>query len=384
MLAPPDHRFLSHSPREQRRRPAFLVRFGRLNPVIDPTPASPRRLRRLACFLVSLGLAATLARADTLHMPNGEQLEGAVVSESADTIVFHSNSFGEIRVTRVSGLRLDRGATPLPSVATATVNPAPAATPAPAGPSPQHPPARKPSWIAQALGLSDRWSLEFQANLFFLNSEYHLKNHAFESTLGYKIPTAGNPKLTRHEFGLFGSYERQMVEDTVVDEKSEVAARYFFQPGGRWMFISQADWSQDRLNSVEFSSNAIGVPAYKFIDRESTRLLAGVGPSLRAESRILTTPAGTTYLRDQTTFRATFYQVFQHRFTPLLTFRQTLLVMPRPDDLSTYSLRFQASLRRMLTPHLSLNLDYDYVRDQNDIFPLQSVGTFMLMLGYEL
>lgn len=360
--------------------------------MIDPTPASPRR-RRLAGFLANLGLAATIAQADTLHMPNGEQLEGAVVSESTDTIVFRSNSFGELRVTRVPGLRLDRGAAPLPSAATTAVNPAPAATPssdaspapaAPAGPSPQHPPAPKPSWIAQALGLSDRWSLEFQANLFFLNSEYHLKNHAFESTLGYKIPTAGNPKLTRHEFGLFGSYERQMVEDTVVDEKSEVAARYFFQPGGRWMFISQADWSQDRLNSVEFSSNAIGLPAYKFIDRESTRLLAGVGPSLRAESRILTTPAGTTYLRDQTTFRATFYQVFQHRFTPALTFRQTLLVMPRPDDLSTYSLRFQASLRRMLTPHLSLNLDYDYVRDQNDIFPLQSVGTFMLMLGYEL
>jgi putative salt-induced outer membrane protein YdiY len=238
--------------------------------------------------------------------------------------------------------------------------------------------------VRKTLGLSDRWAYSLEANLLFLNSEYRLKNHAFESTLSYKIPDAETPQRTRHEFGLFGSLSLQKVNETTVEEKSEVVARYFFQPAGRWMFISQADWSRDRFNSVEFSSNLIAVPAYKLIDREGTRLLAGVGPSLRTESRILTTPLGTTFFRDETSFRATLYQVFQHRISPQLTFRETLLVMSPPEDVSTYALRFQASLRRMLTPHISLNLNYNYLRDQNEIFPLQSVSTLMLTFGYQL
>ena len=316
-------------------------------------------------------------------MPNGEQLTGTVIEETAETVVFRSDSFGELRIARRPGVVLSRGeSAPAPIAATPAAVPPAAVSPAIS--APPAPPPRKPSWIAQTLGLSDRWSLELGANLAFLDSEYQLRDHGYEATLGYKIPRANNPALTRHEYGLFGSYSLQTVNGTKVEEKSEAVARYFFLPDGRWIFISQADWAQDRFNSVEFSSNLIAVPAYKVVDHERTRLLVGVGPSWRIESRIMTTPQGTTFLRDENTFRSTLYQVFQHRFSPQLSFRETLLVMNPPEDFSTYSLRFQASLRRMLTDHLSLNLNYDYVRDQNDRFPLQSVSTLMLMLGYEL
>ena len=52
-------------------------------------------------------------------------------------------------------------------------------------------------------------------------------------------------------------------------------------------------------------------------------------------------------------------------------------------DTSTYNLRFDASLRRQLSAHLSLTLLYDYVRDENPVFDLESIATLKLMLGYQ-
>lgn len=306
-------------------------------------------------------------------MPNGEQLEGTLVRETAAEVVFRSLSFGEIRIARQPGLSLIRSGGPTaPATVAAAVPPAP--SPAP--------PPQAPGWIQRSLGLSHRWSAECEANLLLLGAEHRVWNQELEATLSYRIPSPWDPSQPRHEFGLFGSHGFQEVDDTRVEEKSELAFRYFLHSASRWLLVSQADWQRDRINSVEARGNAIAAPACKLINRPATRLLLGIGPSYRAESRLVPAPSGAPAIRAQQSFRAALYQVFHHSFTPRLTCRETLLLLARPGDTATRSLRLQLSLRRRLTEHLSINLNFESVRDENEEFPEQSTSTLKLTAGY--
>lgn len=334
-------------------------------------------------------LALTLsARADTVKMPNGEILHGTVVQESADQVLFRSASFGEIKIPRARGLVLTRTdsvasapATPAPIVASAATG----ASPTPGGAAPGRPDAPRPSAVRQFLGLSDRWSLELEANLLVQNDKFNMVARGSELTVGYRVPNEAKPTQPRHEYGLFGAHEFQKVNNMVVGKNTEAAFRYFYQPLSRWLLVSQADWRVDRINGIASRSRLLTIPSYRLIDKPRTRLLAGIGPSYLTDTRLI--PTGPTSTREDTDggFRIGFYQLFRQTFTPALQFQQTLIVLGHPTEpSSTYNLRFEASLRRQLSAHLSLNLAYDYVRDENPVFDLETVGTLKLMLGYRL
>lgn len=333
-----------------------------------------------------LALALTLlARADSVKMPNGETLQGTIVQETSDHVIFRSVSFGEIKIPRAPGMTLARTgpaeATPASAAAVASA-PAPAPTP-PAGGPPGGPGAQPPSALKQFLGLSDRWSFELEANLLAQNDKFHMVARGAELTIGYRVPNEAKPAQPIHEYGLFAAHNFQRVDSTVVGKNTEVAARYFYQPVSPWLLVSQADWRVDRINGIESRSRILAIPSYRFIDAPRTRLLAGIGPSYLHDTRLIPTGPTTTRKGTDGGFRVGFYQLFRHTFTPALTFRQTLIVLADAGDFSsTYNLRFEASLRRQLTAHLSLNLAYDYVRDENPVFDSESIGTFKLMLGY--
>lgn len=338
---------------------------------------SLRSIRIAFPGIVALALALS-ARADSVKMPNGETLQGTIVQETSDHVVFRSVSFGEIRIARTPGLTLER--TGSPAAAPAAV--AAAAVPAPPAGGPGSPP---PSALKQFLGLSDRWSFELEANLLAQNDKFHMVARGAELTIGYRVPNEAKPAQPFHEYGLFAAHNYQRVDKTVVGENTEVAARYFYQPNSPWLLVSQADWMVDRINGIEARSRLLAIPSYRLIDAPRTRLLAGIGPSYLHDTRLI--PTGPTTTRQSTDggFRVGFYQLFRHTFTPALTFRQTLIVLADVDDPSSvYNLRFEASLRRQLSAHLSLNLAYDYVRDENPVFASDSIGTFKLMLGYRL
>lgn len=344
-----------------------------MTPLSSFPPGCDNWVRRHVGVTLCLLASAGVARADTLRTPDGEQLDGTILQETAEAVVFRSRSFGEIRVVRQPGLVLTRTAGP--------ASPRAAEVPVPTAPPPVSPPP-VPGWFQRSLGLSDRWTAELEANVFLLGAEHRVWNQEIEGTLGYRIPSAHDPAQPRHEFGLFGSYGFQEVDHTRVEEKSELAFRYFFHSAARWMIVSQIDWHRDRINSVDGCVNAIAVPAAKLLTRPTTRILLGIGPSYRFESRFVPAPAGVSLLRDQRSVRAAFYQVFNHQFTPRLTCRETLLVLTRPDQASTRSLRLQLSLRRQLTEHLSLNLNFEAVRDENEAFLEQSTNTLKLTAGY--
>jgi putative salt-induced outer membrane protein YdiY len=330
--------------------------------------------------------SASIARADTIKTANGESLQGTVVQETSDFVLFRSASFGEIKIARTPGMQITRGAIGLADASKSAEPSAPKT--APSGPA-NEPPA-PPSLIKRTLGLSDRWSAEFEANLLIQNDKFHASSRGSELTIGYKVPNETKPDQTLHEYGLFASYNYDKVNDTVVGENSEIAFRYFYRPISPWLLVSQADWMRDRINGIDSRSHVIAVPAYRMIDTKTTRLLAGIGPSFLSDSQIVSN--GPTVLHTERGFRLAFYQLLQQTLSPGLTFRQTLLVLSRPKDpADTYNLRFDASLRRMLTPHVSINLIYDYVRNDDEyILPANSpfssaaIATLKLTLGYRL
>lgn len=352
---------------------------------------------RLTGLLAALGACSIIfaltisARGDTVRTANGETLNGTIIQTTDDYILFRSASFGEIKIPRTPGTEFTRSS---PSSALTGAPASPASAPAGTAGAPAKPagapPPPPPGLIRSMFSLSDRWSAEFEANFMVQNDKFKVTARGTELTIGYKVPNATKPAQPLHDFGLFGAYNFQKVNDTVVGENSEFALRYFYQPISSWLLVSQADWSRDRINGIDFRSNVIAVPAYRFIDSKSARLFAGFGPSFNSESTIVSSsPNG---LREESSFRVAFYQLYQQSITPGLTFRQTLLILSRPQDPSeTYNLRLGASLRRMLTPNLSLSLSYNYLRTDNDYvlpnktsLPPESISTVKLMFGYSL
>ena len=349
----------------------------------------PAPFLRLSVVAFALTLAA---RGDTLRTPNGEILHGTVMRETAEFVVFQSASFGEIRVPRTPGMEVGRAA---PAAQTAAASHPPAAPSKAAAPAVSGSPGKDPaseSWIRTALGLSSRWSAELEANLLLQNDVNRMSARATELTIGYKVPNETKPAQPLHDYGLFGSYSFQKVNQQVVGKNTEISFRYFYQPPSPWLLASQADWTRDQINGIDSRAHVLVVPARRLIDTTATRLFAGVGPALLSDSLIFfRSPAG-QFEHREAGFRVAAYQLLQHRFSPGLTFRQTLVLLSRPDEpQANYNLRFAASLRRMLTPHLSLSLSYDYVRNESGYVPppgsegpLGKIGTTKLMLGYGL
>ena len=241
---------------------------------------------RLTGLLAALGacsiiLALTIsARGDTVKTANGETLNGTIIQTTDDYILFRSASFGEIKIPRTPGTEFTRSS---PSYALTGAPASPASAPAGPASAPAKPagapPPPPPGLIRSLFSLSDRWSAEFEANLMVQNDKFKVTARGTELTIGYKVPNATKPAQPLHDFGLFGAYNFQKVNDTVVGENSEFALRYFYQPISSWLLVSQADWSRDRINGIDFRSNVIAVPAYRFIDSKSARLFAGFGPS---------------------------------------------------------------------------------------------------------
>jgi hypothetical protein len=85
------------------------------------------RLAKTLLAVVSLLAAVGPARGDTIQLANGDVLRGKVVSLSEKELVFHSDSFGTIKIERTKVDLIALGSKGLPSVHQAT-NPGPAAS----------------------------------------------------------------------------------------------------------------------------------------------------------------------------------------------------------------------------------------------------------------
>lgn len=335
----------------------------------------PERLLSVMALTLAFGQSTF---ADTVKMINGELLQGTIIKENTDYVMFRSTSFGEIKIRRAQGLEITR----ISSTESAT-KPNIAATSVQVSlPKTTQGAPVTPGFLQKTLGLSDRWSAEIEGNMMQQKDRFNNMLQGLDFNLNYKVPNEEKPTQPLHEISLFSSYNFQKVDSMVVGQSLETVARYFYQPISSWLFISQADWNRDRINNIEARSNILGIPAYRFIDTESTRMLAGLGAGYHYDSRITPDPYGTKF-KQVSGLRMAFYQLLRHKLGPKLTLQQTLVFLTNPIDPATaYNLRFQISLKRMLSEHVSLNLSEEYTRDENKDTPIESISLLKVMLGY--
>ncbi|MFT3831267.1 MAG: DUF481 domain-containing protein [Opitutaceae bacterium] len=115
----------------------------------------PRRLRRsprlpllvFLALLLSVTLHAAPAASDVLVYGDGDRIQGRVISEEGDTIVFRSNRFGELRVQKKQAEVIRH----VPALASGTV----VAAPPPATPPVAPAPATATTTAAPAAGKPD-------------------------------------------------------------------------------------------------------------------------------------------------------------------------------------------------------------------------------------
>lgn len=307
-------------------------------------------------------------------MSNGEMLTGKLISQDGTTIVFESDSFGRLEIPNTATIKVTKtGASGEKSATSDSANLAAAnvSTTKKNGPSE----SAKPSWLNDISKNPDRWSYDLKIGLDFLQGEVELDSYNLETTLGYKIAP--------HEFGLFAAYEETKLFDTDLARSTEYIGRYFYrEEDAKWMLITQADWLRDRINLTEYRFNALGIPAYRFIDEEHHRLLLGVGPSYRNEARLVDNGGTNLDEVEHSSFRIAAYQVFQYDLPPRWRFREALLIQIDPDSSDNIGIRFDTMLSYDLTAHLSLNLKYEVVEDTNEAFIDQTIRTLNLMIGY--
>ncbi|MDB4473541.1 DUF481 domain-containing protein [Opitutaceae bacterium] len=323
---------------------------------------------------ITIALFTTSAWADEIRMPNGEVLTGKVISQTEQTIVFDSDSFGRLELPNTPAINVTQSGAPTkPPTSTDSVNQAAANVSTTKEGGPEE--SAKPSWLNEISKNPDRWSYDLKIGLDFLQGEVELDSYTLETTLGYKIAP--------HEFGLFAAYQETKLFDTDLARSTEYIGRYFYrEDDAKWMLITQADWLRDRINLTEYRFNALGIPAYRFIDKEDQRFLLGVGPSYREEARLVDNGGTDLDEVEHSSFRIAAYQVFQYDLPPRWRFRETLLIQIDPDSSDNIGIRFDTMLSYDLTEHLSLNLKYEVVEDTNEAFIDQTIRTLNLMIGY--
>jgi len=344
---------------------------------LPPTPLSsgPGRYSLITGLVVGLITALTANAAESiLRMPNGEILRGTIVRQDTEVIVFESDSFGRLTVPRTDGVALSADVPPIassPSPPVAKTATSPGSSAADDEKNGQAPPR---AWLAEALGLSKSWSGSMELGIDALNGEIDGRSYNFRTTVEYKKGP--------HEAGVRGTYSYRTVNDIPVIDSTEIIGRYFFLPEDKnWLLINQADWLRDPLNLVEHRTNLVGVPAWRFVDTKKWRFLLGLGPSYRAETRLV--PDGTDLVEtDHESLRGAFYQVLFWQIQPQLSLRQSLLVQQDVSESENRSIRVDAGINRMLTEHLSLGLSYSLNEDDNAEFGNQRIATLTLMMGY--
>jgi len=324
-------------------------------------------------FLLGLNI-----KADTIKVSNGELLQGTIIEETETYVTFRSLSFGEIKIKRDLGVVIERTTNTInatkPNTASLTAQTNPTVKPQNNTPS--------PGLLQNTLGLSERWSAEVETNLMQQKDRFNNRLLGLEFNLSYKIPNEEKSAQPLHEFSLFSSYNFQKVDAMTVGQSMESVARYFYQPISSWLLVSQLDWNRDRLNNIEARSNIISIPAYRFTDTDTTRLLAGVGASYHYDSHLIPNQYGNK-IKQLDGLRVAFYQLFRHKLSQQLSLQQTLVLLASPSHPSTtYNLRFQTTLKRMITQHLSLNFSEEYTRDENTEIPIESISILKVMLGY--
>ena len=306
---------------------------------------------RLA-LLAAVASLALSARADQLVTRTGETLQGAVVEETADTVVFESRAFGKLTVPRESILSLTRetAAAEPPVESSAAAESKPDEATAPGQPAQPEPTTAAGRFFANLNPLKG-WKSSFFLGFTARRGEDNDNNLNVRFRSEHKAEN-GDEHLIESRF----LYAEDVLDNNLKDKTDELlTASYQYRHGlsAPFYFQSNSGYYRDVI---------------KELDHEVTQT-GGLGARLERDwwNTSLTPSAGVRYrdISGDTTWQFVVgaYQDLELSFTKTLKLRESLYYLVAPDNTEDYSARLAIEINQKISTIWSLGLRYDYTYD---------------------
>jgi putative salt-induced outer membrane protein YdiY len=300
----------------------------------------------LACSALP-GFAQTAA-ADRLVTRNGETLQGTVVQESADAVVFDSLTFGRLTVGRDVIVTLERAT----GAGMAASEEAPAAAPATeqAEPEPDEPVDRIGRYLARINPLKG-WKTGLHVGLTARRGDDSDNNFNLRIRSEKKNPDGDEHLIeTRYEYAedVFSNGVR-----TPTDQLLTAQYQYRHNLSPQVFLQSNTRYYRDAIKELfHEGTQTIGL-GYRFKgERWNATLTPAVGYRVRDIAREWSDGAV-----------AGVYQDYQINLTRRLTFRENLEYLVAVDQSNDYSVRWGLEVSQKLGSVWALGVRYDYTYD---------------------
>ena len=313
-----------------------------------------RALRRCVCMsCAALYAAGSIALADTLTTKNGDTLQGNVLEERPDVVIFDSLTFGRLTVGRDAIVSLERAPAAQPPKTAA--KPAPAdiagARSAKADESPQPSPGdRVGQFLARINPLKD-WKTKFNLGFVMQRGDDNDNNLNFRLRSERKAPDGDEHLIT----GRYDYAEDVFQDGTRSKTDQLLAGQYQYRHDTSRIFFVQSNstYYRDVIKELFHEvTQTVGLGYRMKGERWKADVIPAIGYRVRDISHTWS---------DGPVVGA--YQNYSLSITETLTLREGLQYLVAPNDLSDYSLRWNVELTQKLGAVWNLALRYDYAYD---------------------
>jgi len=317
------------------------------------------------CFSLWLALVGT-AKATTLTLANGDQLQGEIVAQTEVAVTLMHPILGQLVIPRTD-LQVPNvaDASPAPSAPLIPESDAPATTPEVVTAPPA--PSTTPSVPTR------RWMRAFENSWAFLAQYYPLQAWDNRIDLGLSMDTGqtnktdldlrfrAERKQTSREYLLSGRHRYSRVQSTNgvwSTNRDQQEGRFRFRSPLWEVFFLEADsrYRREPLKDLAHEAKQTLGIGYNWLEREGIRLT--VTPALGAEYRDLFSEA------PENALIASLAQDFSYTLTESISLRQEARISSDIQDTNNTEISFTSEVDNKLNQAISIILRYELSYDQ--------------------
>lgn len=211
-----------------------------------------------------------IARADVLHLSNGDKIEGTKLHDEGDVMVWKSPVLGTLRIPQSSVKQIDK--TILNMVITET----------PAGKESlstltsnklqsvaivkQTQTSSKVDDAQQAFALTD-------VNIDFSGK----KSSGNDNESSYSVDVDGKFRHSNHRHFVKSEYDVRKEDDVKTQDKQLLGYKYNYLFEGPWLAYLSATREKDKLSDLQERLTGSAGPGYEFYDTDTLRLVVEMG-----------------------------------------------------------------------------------------------------------
>ena len=303
----------------------------------------------LAAGCASMLLAPACADADRLVTRSGETLQGTIVQETPEAVIFNSLTFGPMTVSRDAIAELER--TPVPATSSKPAEAGSPAEPVVSGQNAERDALDRVGDYLAKINPLKGWKSSLQAGFTARRGEDN------DNTLNVRFRSEKRAQ-DGDEYLITGRYDyaEDVFENNTTQKTDQLlTAQFQYRHNLSSLFFLQSNTNYYR-------------DVIKELYHEGTQTI-GLGYRLKGERWGATiTPAVGYRVRDLNhdwtgSPVVGAYQDFEFKLTRKMTLRENLAYLISTEDSSDYSLRWGAELSQKLSEVWSLALRYDYSYD---------------------